>query len=610
MIERMKKIMLLGSENTRDTLLGALQNAGVVQIEPYSGGTAAAQGDAAESERLLDTIKTLKRFLAEHPDADTTGVGVSADPRTAAKELEQLLQRLSTLDDQRQMLMNEKTNLEDWGRFRLSDIDRIASVSGSAIQFWEIPAKLMDSVDFTEAAGYIEIRHTPMRHYVVTFADKPLKLENCLEERFARDIHEVDELLRANFDEREQAVSRILAHGAVMTQLTRLYFESVDSLNFARAQYAAAFPVEKVYALQGFAPGRKLAVVDALAREAGVVMMEISPDEGERIPTQLENRGVPAVGEQLVSFYDTPSYEDWDPSAVIFLSFLVFFSMIMGDGGYGLVLFAITLFARLKVKKPSVSLRRFFYLAFALSLGTVAYGVASGSFFGVTDANPALGWILEYKLFNGGGTDSETLSTMMRISILVGMTHISISLILKTLRLLFRFRSVMPSLANVAWIVAIWTFFFWWGEPFMGVPSKHPLQVNILIGCLAAVFVSGAAVSLNPLKMFLGGFLGVYNGVQFFSDVLSYIRIFALGLSGALISATFNSMAGGIADIGPAFIVPGILIAIVGHALNVGLCIMSAVIHGLRLNYLEYYRWSFDGGGRAFKPFRSLLNNN
>lgn len=610
MIERMKKIMLLGSENSRDALLASLQQAGVVQIEPYRGAAATAQGDAAESERLLDTIKTLKRFLAEHPDADTSGVSVSSDPRTAATELERLLQRLTVLEDERQMLMNEKTTLEDWGRFRLEDIERVASVSGCAIQFWEIPAKLMDSVDFTEAAGYIEIRHTPMRHFIVTFADKPIRLENCLEERFTRDIHEVDELLRSNFEERELTFKRILAHGTVITELTRLYFESVDSLNFARAQYAAAFPVERVYALQGFVPGRKVAMVEALARDAGVVMMEIAPDEGERVPTLLENRGVPGVGEQLVEFYDTPAYEDWDPSAVIFLSFLVFFSMIMGDGGYGLVLFAITLFARLKVKKPSVSLRRFFYLAFALSIGTIAYGVASGSFFGVTDANPALGWILNFKLFNGGGTDSETLGNMMRLSIIVGMVHISISLVLKTLRLLFRFHSVLPSIANIAWIIAIWTFFFWWGEPFMGVPSKHPLQVNILIGCLAAVFVSGAAVSLNPLKMFLGGFLGVYNGVQFFSDVLSYIRIFALGLSGALISATFNSMAGTIADMGPAFVVAGVLIAIVGHALNIGLSIMSAVIHGLRLNYLEYYRWSFDGGGRAFKPFRSLLNNN
>lgn len=120
------------------------------------------------------------------------------------------------------------------------------------------------------------------------------------------------------------------------------------------------------------------------------------------------------------------------------------------------------------------------------------------------------------------------------------------------------------------------------------------------------VFLTSAG-SINPLKIFAGGLLGLYNGVQFFSDVLSYLRIFALGLSGALIAQTFNNIASSMSDLGGIFIALAVIISILGHLLNLGLSIMSAVIHGLRLNYLEYYRWSFDGGGKPYKPLKSLL---
>ncbi|HPM33653.1 MAG TPA: hypothetical protein PLE16_03530, partial [Spirochaetota bacterium] len=205
-----------------------------------------------------------------------------------------------------------------------------------------------------------------------------------------------------------------------------------------------------------------------------------------------------------------------------------------------------------------------------------------------------------------GSVDKETLDNMMRVSVLIGMVHISLSLFLKTLRLIFSERSFIVPFANIAWIVAIWTFFFFYGNSFAGIESGQDIQKYILYCCGGVVFLTSAG-SINPLKIFAGGLLGLYNGVQFFSDVLSYLRIFALGLSGALIAQTFNNIASSMSDLGGIFIALAVIISILGHLLNLGLSIMSAVIHGLRLNYLEYYRWSFDGGGKPYKPLKSLL---
>jgi len=128
-----------------------------------------------------------------------------------------------------------------------------------------------------------------------------------------------------------------------------------------------------------------------------------------------------------------------------------------------------------------------------------------------------------------------------------------------------------------------------------------------IVGGVLVVLYAIAAKTLNPLKMFMSSFFGLYNGIQFFSDILSYIRIFALGLSGALLAQTFNNLSFDLwnAGIGGMIIAP--VIFLLGHTLNITLCIMGGVIHGLRLNFLEWYRWSFDGGGKRFVPFKDLL---
>ncbi|MBP8082048.1 MAG: hypothetical protein KAZ87_02475 [Spirochaetes bacterium] len=608
MINRMKKILLIGAEKSKEEIIKKIQRTGVLHIEPYKGSVLKKQtdkSDIAEAESILSLYKLVCRIEEEKKEVVPSVVSFSS--------IEEGISILKTLDEDLvsstekvQVLINEKEDLSVWGKFSIDDIKDIEKRSGIFVQFWEVPAKFADTVDFSGAAEVFEIKHEAMRHYFVTFSKSKLHLDNCLEEKIEKDLIQIESEIEYLKKHSVELLSKIKSFSLVKNDIYKAYIAALDRYNFEKAYYSSVEALGDVFVYQGWVPEKELSVLEKSVSSDPVSISSVEPEPDEVQPTFIKNKKFSGVGQELVEFYDTPSYKDWDPSSFVFLSFIIFFAMIMGDGGYGIVLFLVTLYAAIKVKKPGVKAKRMLAMAFILSIATIGYGVMTGSFFSVTESNPVFGKLLQFKLFNSGSVDKETLDNTMRVSIIIGMIHISLSLFLKTLRLIFSEKSFIVPLSNIAWIVAIWTYFFFYGNSFAGIESGQDIQKYILYCCGGVVFLTSSG-SLNPLKIFAGGLLGLYNGVQFFSDILSYLRIFALGLSGALIAQTFNNIASSMSDMGSFYMALAVIVSILGHLLNLGLSIMSAVIHGLRLNYLEYYRWSFDGGGKPYKPLKSLL---
>ena len=608
MINRMNKILLIGAEKSKEEIIKKIQKTGVLHIEPYKGSVLKKQTDKSDitkAELILSLYKLVCRIEEEKNEVVPSVVSFSS--------IEEGISILKTLDEdlvssteKLQVLINEKEDLSVWGKFSIDDIRDIEKKSGIYIQLWEVPAKFSDMVDFSGAAEVFEIKHEAMRHYFVTFAKSKLHLDNCLEEKIEKDLIQIESEIEYLKKHSSDLLSKIKSFSSVKQDIYKAYISALDRYNFEKAYYASVEALGDVFVYQGWVPEKELSVLEKSVASDPVSISLVEPEPDEVPPTFIKNKKFSGVGQELVEFYDTPAYKDWDPSSFVFLSFIIFFAMIMGDGGYGIVLFLVTLYAAIKVKKPGVKAKRMLAMAFILSTATIAYGVMTGSFFSVTESNPVFGKLLQFKLFNSGSVDKETLDNTMRVSIIIGMIHISLSLFLKTLRLIFSEKSFIVPLSNIDWIVAIWTYFFFYGNSFAGIESGQDIQKYILYFCGGVVFLTSSG-SLNPLKIFAGGLLGLYNGVQFFSDILSYLRIFALGLSGALIAQTFNGIASSMSDLGSFYVALAVIVSILGHLLNLGLSIMSAVIHGLRLNYLEYYRWSFDGGGKPYKPLKSLL---
>ncbi len=605
MINKMKKVLFIGPDNTREAMLRDLQKKGIVQIEPYNGDKiekVQVDIDTSRADKLATALKIIKAYPS---DAAAPKQSVTFE---TAKTIISLDQQLQQLREEEKNLKTKHEAILRWGLFSLSDLREIEKLGSVIVQFWEVPLKIASTISSDEAHSLVVLAQNAQSLMFLSFSDKSITIDNCSEFRFECDAKQLEAHLIENEQSQSQIKLQLSELASCLKGLNRLYLEEINEINFSQALGSSVRPLGILFAFQGWVPERRFGAVAACAQDHNGKLFGIEPDKGEIAPTMLQNRGISAMGQDLVLFYDTPATSDWDPSAMIFLSFIVFFAMIMGDGGYGLTLFLLLLYMRFKNRKAKPGIRRFLNMGLILTFGTVVYGILSGGFFGFSSQTPIVGKLIDLKLFDSGSLKKDDINFNMQLSILVGMIHISISVFLKALRQTTQ-KNILQALSNLAWIVAIWTFFFWYSGPKWGIPGKDPMQIKIMLACAGVIFLTSAG-TLHPGKLIIGGLGGLYNGVQFFSDVLSYIRIFALGLSGALIAQTFNSMAGDIMTLGVWAIPLGIVIFAFGHLLNIGLCIMGAVIHGLRLNFLEYFRWSFDGGGKLFRPLEDMLEKN
>jgi V/A-type H+-transporting ATPase subunit I len=352
-----------------------------------------------------------------------------------------------------------------------------------------------------------------------------------------------------------------------------------------------------LFYFEAWIPEKMTEELHAYAQQAGLLLQLRSPLQEETPPTLLENSPAWVGGEDLIKFYTTPAYDMWDPSKSIFLSFALFFAMIVSDAGYGLLLGLVWLVSRRKI---SSEMKGLYNLSGALVAATIIYGVLVGSYFGL---EPQSGTFLaQLKLL-----DIKNKDQMMFLSICIGIGH----LILANGGNFFLAERPRMYYGPLGWAIAIAGGFSWWLGT-VGLPDVHVLipggQVLLAMGVLCIILFS----SKRPLGGWKDMLMRLADGLfaltgfsKAFGDVLSYLRLFALGLASAQLAATFNNLAGdavgGIAGFGT---LAAVCILTVGHSLNLLLAMMSGVIHGLRLNYIEFFRWGLSEEGYSFKPFQ------
>jgi V/A-type H+-transporting ATPase subunit I len=268
--------------------------------------------------------------------------------------------------------------------------------------------------------------------------------------------------------------------------------------------------------------------------------------------------------------------------------------MILADAGYGLLLGAALLFSWKKLARTDKG-KAYRLLGLSLTVSTILYGVLVGSYFGMS---PPIGSILE----SINILDINDFDVMMKLSIIVGAIHLGIA----NISMAYVNRHKRSALAKLGWLCAIYGGLFYWllGESENGQLFSYCL---IAVGALAIVFFTSErpiVKASDHLFRLFDGIFSLKNALNAFGDVLSYMRLFALGLASASLAITFNGLA---SDAYYAISGGGLLIAIlillVGHALNLVLSLMSGVVHGLRLNYIEFYNWGQAEEGTAFQTF-------
>ncbi|MBL7081708.1 MAG: V-type ATP synthase subunit I, partial [Candidatus Omnitrophica bacterium] len=393
------------------------------------------------------------------------------------------------------------------------------------------------------------------------------------------------------------SIDNLLREGASYKKGLSKYLNYLKkSLDFNRVKSSMQEEGEIAY-LQGFMPAEEVAKLIALANKKGWAYLIQQPDNLQEVPTFIKNPRWLRIIEPVFKFMGTlPGYNEYDISFSFLLFFSLFFALLIGDGGYGLIFLLITYLVRRKV--PTLPPEPF-RLIYVLGFTTIIWGAVSGTWFGFEKIAqlPFLKSMIVDKIntFVEGNQ-----SFMMQICFLIGAVHLTIAHSTVALRII----NSLKALAQLGWILIIWSIFFMAGKLVLGkgLPGHVGIMFTIGLG-LVLLFSSpqrnilkGIAVTLRdlPLKV-----------ISSFSDIISYLRLFAVGYASVAVASSFNNIALMIGFNNILRSLISAMIIVLGHGLNIILGLMAVIVHGIRLNMLEFsthldMQWS----GIEYRPFR------
>ncbi len=582
-IVALNKVTLVGHAEDKGKVLEDLQALGCMHLIPLrategGGPPEGPSGAAREALTFLLTCPSKRRQVRDPERFEAVRI---------ANETIELKRHLRDLEDERDFLNKRIADLAPWGDF---DLGELSLRNGLRLWFYLVPHYQLPEV---EANGVVyEVVHQDNRfcYTVVISQSEPDGMPVPRTHTGSRPRHE----LEARLEEVELEIEDAQAERVSLTRWCTLFAQSLDRLeDRADRRFAATCTddVDPLFALQGWAPRARVGEIEAYAGEHGMVVETARPEPDEAPPTLFDNPQPVMGGQDLVTFYMTPGYWTWDPSGVVLYSFALFFAMILADAGYASIL-ALILWRYWKPMAGSEGGARFRTIFSTLVGFSLVYGVLAGSYFGIEldEGSP----LLALKVI-----DVTDPSSMMAASIAIGVVHLVFANLMNAFRLGVRVQSLPP----LGWALAISGGLVLYAGISLEAQTAESVGVMMLVAGLALVFLfSGSG---GPLSRLLGGLLALFKVTNAFGDVMSYLRLFALGLATASLAGAFNGMAAQIREeVSGLGVLAAGLVLLIGHTMNFVLGLMSAVVHGLRLNVIEFFNWGLQEEGSLFKPFK------
>jgi V/A-type H+/Na+-transporting ATPase subunit I len=541
--------------------------------------------DAYKALRYLNGVKEKRRSVRRYPNFDMQAI---------VAEVLCNQQRVRDAQDRSDALRERIEALRPWGNFVHIPSEQIG---GMRLWFYVVPCDTCAELDDLTLPWQVVHKDNRFGYVVVISREEPPAGLLPVPRTHTGSLPLV-EVIR-QWEESQIDLEQLLSERQALTRWIHLIATHLSAAEDRAAQQHAATQTlddADLFALQGWVPAPQLERLQALADERQLALLVEEPGEEERPPTLLDNPPDLAAGQDLVDFYQTPGYRSWDPSLVVFLSFTLFFSMILSDAGYAALL-GFGVLAGWRAMGRSDTGRRLRILAATLCGSALVWGLIVGSYFGASP--PAGSWLAAFKL-----VDINDFDTMMRLSVSIGVGHIALANGIMA----WRNRGHNRAWVSLGWIAVVLGGLLLW----LGSGAAAPLLARIgwvlLGGGLLAVFLFGSERrvkgGLDLLWRVLEGLSALTNVTKIFGDVLSYLRLFALGLASASLALTFNDLAREVADAHPGMgLLFSLLILLVGHLLNILLSLMSGVVHGLRLNFIEFYNWGLSEEGYPFRAF-------
>lgn len=591
----LSKVTVIGLTADRHDLIEGLQRLGCLHLiplqEPQEGLETFVSSrpieDAHKALRYLGDVRRLRHQTRVDASFDFDRlIAAALANRRAKREAEDRLLALEARLKQ----------LEPWGDFVLPDLDQLG---GQRLWFYRVPQAKARA--FRQALAQLptpwqQLYESPRHLYVVLIAavePDPAALPVSRSHVGSQSPATV----RGQLDAARSSLEEVEAEHEALSRwiflLSRHLARAEDGQARAEAS-AMARDDGSLIQLQGWLPRRELPRLEAFTASRGLAWLAETPQPRDTPPTLLENPSALSGGQDLVTFYETPAYRDWDPSPLVFFSFALFFAMILADAGYALVLAVVVgLLWRGMGRGPG---GRHFRIQAAVGLAfALVYGVLAGSYFGIEPA--AASPLAAMKVINLNDYDA-----MMKLALVVGGLH----LLLANGIVAVRATGVAARTQPLGWMAVILAgFVFYLGA---GAPWAPHLGLGLGAGGLVTILLLSSERRItHPADLVLrlvDGLGSLTNISKLFGDVMSYLRLFALGLASASLAVTFNQLAAQVVASGVVLAVPiAMVILILGHGINLVLAVISGFVHGLRLNYIEFFNWGLSGEGIPFQPF-------
>lgn len=603
MIAKMKKVTFLAYYKEYDAFLNNIRNLGVVHIAEKQQGVLdnqALQEQIRLSSRLAAAVKyeeslsyvPLKSRKIYEPTLENGLEGLS--------KYETLVADRNRTQQELQAFEKEFAVIEPWGNFKLERIQQLHD-AGFEVRFF-ICSENKYKKEWEEKYNALEINHLSSKIYFITITPnaeevdidaEPVKCPTHSYEyaQYWKIEKELDlEDNRCNFEDlAEQYLDAMKA----------AYKETMRSIELSKVMLNTEKTAgEKLMLLQGWIPAEKTPDLLTFLDKQQVYYEVQEPTPQDNVPILLNNKGWFAWFEPICKLYMLPKYNELDLTPFFAPFFMLFFGLCLGDSGYGLFLFLGVTGYRLFAKNIGSTMKPILSLVQLLAISTFFCGMLTGNFFGANFYN--LDWPFIQRMKSAIAMDNND---MFRLSLILGVVQILFGMILKCVNQAIQF-GFKYAVGTIGWVLLLLSMAFAVLFPSI-LPMGGGIHMVILIICGLMIFLYNSP-DKNIFINFGLGLWDSYNMVTgLLGDVLSYVRLFALGLSGGILASVFNSLAVGMK---PDNIIAGpivmVLIFVLGHSINIFMNVLGAMVHPMRLTFVEFFKNSgYEGGGKEYKPF-------